>query len=218
MGIDILDELKTLSANLMADRIAASGESLPSLEFELRTNENTVASNTANNDKSGWRLLGSKNVWKADWTNYDKRESNRLNQQKQADKARKRKQRTRRNNIRNEHNTNNDRHQNANMLPPDRILLEEAKQRFSKPPCCSAADATNSKRPVHYRNLANLTNDDRNHRGIMFQRGETLNPYPADRDIMQRTRESSRNWTFGPPPRLSVNNNCASCSRQQLGF
>lgn len=237
LELDILSELKTISANMMPttsadiETLNSSLNQSTSLHAELNAvthDKSGYSSNTVKEDKSGWRLLGSKNIWKADWTDYDKRQSNRLNQQKQADKARKRKKRTSHNNIRNAQNQknrsvpasrNNDRHRNANLLPPDRILLAEAKQRFSKPPCCSARDAMHSRRPVQYQSGETRTPAyDRNQRGIQFQRGETLNPYPADRDIVQRIRESSCNWTIGPPPRPSVKNHCASCSCQQPGF
>lgn len=38
----------------------------------------------------GWRLIGSKKIWKPDWTDYDKRQQTRRHQEKEADKARRR--------------------------------------------------------------------------------------------------------------------------------
>nr|XP_029724643.1 uncharacterized protein LOC115264756 [Aedes albopictus] len=114
--IEIMDEVKTLSTQFSKFNDANSKETLnsslnqsTSLQSELNAGSTThdksgYASNTVTEDKSGWRLLGSRNIWKADWTDYDKRQSNRLNQQKQADKARKRKKRTSHNNIRNAQN------------------------------------------------------------------------------------------------------------------
>ena len=259
--INIVDELKTLSscieelrsqsASVAAPPIA-SPVSLPSLATEL---------NLDNANNSGWRFLGSKKVWKADWTDYDERKRRRLVQLKNADAARRRRNRrqqaynnntnnnnrngnnynnrnnnnhlnnndnyNRNNNIYNHrsnnnhqnrnnnnynHNNNiynnrsNNNHQNRNnnnfnrnnniynnrninnsnnnnnsinnnnnqipnrylnlnrnlnnsyynQLPPDRVLLAAAKDKFSRPP-------------------PNLQH-------ISFQRGEILNPYPANNE------------------------------------
>lgn len=243
LGVDILDELKILSAKFSAIQTPSPSvtESHPSLEFEL---------NNIEPDDSGWRNLGGKNVWKASWAEYDARKRRRLDQQKQAEKARRRRKRnavqnsTMKRNDRLSNNVNKsnnksasgsprmtfdnrraypDRNCNRNtrFLPLDRELLAAAKERFSrpspapysptiKPPCCAAPVAGSSRRPVRFqsgetRNSGYLAYDDSHL--IKFQRGETLNPYPAD-------RESSRNWTTGPPAKPSVNNHCASCSCQ----
>lgn len=157
---DIVDELKTLSSavNSLGNKTAASQkvQSPPSLEVELSTQ-------TTN---SGWRKLGNRNVWKADWSEYDARELRRLHQQKAADKAKLRKKRRKQQYVesnnsraypnRNQtHKRSNDK-RNTNALPLDKELLAAAKERFSGPP------------PAPYRPT------------IRFQRGEVLNPYPAD--------------------------------------
>ncbi|XP_053686393.1 probable basic-leucine zipper transcription factor Q [Sabethes cyaneus] len=101
IGLEILDELKSLSANLIAMQNTAPPsmvfDSFPSLSTELNNNEKT--------DSSGWRFLGTKRVWKANWEEYDARKLRRLNQQKQAINARRRRQRRARNN--NTHNVSN---------------------------------------------------------------------------------------------------------------
>lgn len=165
IGVEIFDELKTMSANINALQCAKPLPSIPdefpSLEVEFNNN------NDMRTEKSGWRDLGTKTLWKADWTEYDARQVRRLQQQKMAEAARRRRnQRTHNNFGTNHFNVNRHNHSttshknyyntnsnNYNQLPPDRELLAAAKDRFSRPPT-----------------------DDRH---INFQRGEILNPYPA---------------------------------------
>lgn len=130
LGI-VLDELKSLSAGIgnietqinyvtlnMPDSpyevISPSPDPLPSLLEELNNEQNV--------DDSGWRLLGMRRVWKADWSDYDARKSRRLNQQKHAEKARrKRKQNTARNysNVRNNIHSNSLKHRNHRNMNSD---------------------------------------------------------------------------------------------------
>lgn len=176
LGIEIMDELKSLSANINSIEskiISSSPDSIDSLEYEL-SNMNPIQVVV----QSGWRLLGTRKVWKADWTDYDKRKLYRKKQQKQAEVAKKRKKQANnnithhnriydRNDNRNHCNSYNENYATTNhcnynntninnkynQLPPDRELLATAKDRFSRPPP--------------------------SHRTINFQRGEILNPYPA---------------------------------------
>lgn len=184
LEIDILNELKAISANIMTnsstevESLDPTLDSPPSLNAEL---------NAKKEDNSGWRLLGTRKVWKANWEEYDKRQLRRLDQQKQAEKARRRRKRnatrnsTTSRNSRLENNVNNDcnnnytnaprrtvfgsrrydndnsnkSNMNANYLPPDRELLAAAKNQFSRPP--------SNYRPT-----------------IRFEKRETLNPYQPD--------------------------------------
>ena len=107
-GIEILDELRSLSTsvNTLESKITASSslnsvDSTDSLQYELNG-----INNTQTIDRSGWRFLGTKKVWKADWTDYDRRRLHRLRQQKQAEKARKRQTQARRNHNNNRSNNN----------------------------------------------------------------------------------------------------------------
>lgn len=177
LELDILDELKALSANISSmqrDASPLTPPDTPSLEVEIN-----------NADNSGWRLLGTRKVWKADWSDYDDRQKRRLQQQKLKEAAKKKRDQRRmayrnnnnnrinnsnhnNNNNNNNHNNNfnrvfNNNHRctnhsnnNFNQLPPDRELLAAAKDQFSRPPP-----------PLQ------------NHHPIQFQRGEILNPYPA---------------------------------------
>lgn len=156
--VDIIDELKVLSSavNLLGNKTVPlqTTESPPSLEVEL-----TIQTS----DNSGWRQLGSRRMWKSDWSEYDARKLLRLNQQKAADKAKLKKKRRKQKYSRGIENLsyrgnpcrefiNNNRC--INPLPLDRDLLAAAKDRFS--------------RPVPYRPT------------IRFRRGEVLNPYPTE--------------------------------------
>ena len=82
LELEILDELKSLSANIIPTQSLSPSplpsDSCPSLEVELQDQQ-----------VSGWRFLGTKKVWKADWSEYDARKLHRLKQQKRADKAKK---------------------------------------------------------------------------------------------------------------------------------
>lgn len=165
-------------------------------------------------DDSGWRLLGSKKVWKADWKAYDLRQLRRRTQEKSAQKARNRRKQNKNNyNINNRlnginHNSRNNNTHNAinnnkirnfnvtnnNNLPLDKDLLAAAKDRFSRPP------------PPPFRPT------------VRFQRGETLNPYPVDNDIPTTSHTpDSRNWMLRMAPGsagFSSTRSCQSCSSQ----
>lgn len=213
LGLDILDELKSLSANILTNKNTSAPPSIeyPSLEAELN---NKIA------EVSGWRLIGNRKVWKADWTQYDMRQSFHKRQQNMADKAKKRRKRRIRNankncnknNINNnnvninhhcrnnvpskihhkvskQQNNNhgnfafNNNHERSHQLPPDRELLAAAKHHFSRP-------------PTNYRPT------------MQFKRGEILNPYPA--------REAPRQSVAVPPPNWttegsSTGGSCEAC-------
>lgn len=183
-GVDVLDELKAMFTNIMTNNSCVSfsptPDSCPSLELEL---------NNANNDNTGWRLLDTKRVWKADWTEYDARELLRLNQQKAAEKARKRrKQKKARyialanaglnslsHDVRNNNNYNNS--SNFNFIRNHRSS-NPGNARFTGihdtgnllPPdrvLLAAAKNHFSNPPTNYQPT------------IQFQRGETLNPNPT---------------------------------------
>lgn len=49
----------------------------------------------AETESHGWRFIGSKKIWKPDWTNYDARQRTRRLQEKEADKARRRQRKNR---------------------------------------------------------------------------------------------------------------------------
>lgn len=202
LAVDIIDELKSLSANInsfQSKHRSSSPDSIGSLENELDS-----INNIQEVIQSGWRRLGTRNVWKADWTDYDRRKLNRVKQQKQADAARKRRNQANnnnknvhpnnesrpspRNNDNNHHHNNNHTSMNQEFnfmrghgsscsLPPDRILLAAAKERFSRQP--EPSDSPNTHRP------------------ILFQRGEILNPYPLQDDFRRNQAGCSSNDVIG---------------------
>lgn len=212
--IDILDELKMLSASINAIKdnhpVPPTPDPLPSLEVELNDDSD-----------SGWRLLGTSKVWKADWAEYDARKLRRLQQQKLAEKARKRRKHNNNNNNKNRNNNNSNRnnfpyhhtnnnyginfsdinHSNNNynnnhssqnrnnLLPPDRELLVAAKERFSRPP--------GTDRP------------------IQFQRREILNPYPAS-DVLQRSHPAQLSNFMAPGSSSAAS--CVACSGRHSCF
>lgn len=221
-----------------------------------------VAVQSSPEPTAGWRILGSKKVWRSDWTEYDLRKRTRELQQKLKEKANKRKKAAKRRNNNNkndrstretqssnQHNNNNSNNNSSNenknkdnsskkshsssnlwsrnhppncnnvsgyqginyssssskmtqhsigsSLPLDKDLLAAAKQQFSRPP-------GNSGPPP-------------NKRGIKFQPGEILNPYPTAKQSPQKN-STTVSPTFGPTLRTSFTNNCTPCSCQHSGF
>lgn len=209
LGIDILDELKTWSAKIIAQR---------STEPSTSSHGSCTSLNRENDaDNSGWRCLGTRKVWRADWTDYDARKIVRLNQQKQAAKAkRRRKQKINRNNTADNgmnHHPNDSRNRNSagrldgdfiaagghSFLPPDRVLLAAAKERFSRPPQCSSLGTPAAQRP------------------IQFQRGEILNPSRTCVENQQPThgRQSQR---ISPGCSSNSAASCEACHAQHSCF
>ena len=81
---DVLFEVKSLSNAICSleeniKNTRSQSESPPSLMEELLDQSAKLT--------EGWRMLGSKKVWRADWTDYDKRKLRRVQQQKVKDKA-----------------------------------------------------------------------------------------------------------------------------------
>lgn len=103
LGVELLDEVKSLSVVVNAavnNNITSSKGAALSLEEELNINKskelmppNSLPKSKPEKEKdnSGWRFLGTKKVFKADWTEFDKRKVRRMEQQKAADKAKHRK-------------------------------------------------------------------------------------------------------------------------------
>lgn len=242
LELDILNELKILSASineikenpalpptpdslpsLELDPEPPTPDSLPSLEVELNNiNINDPVPPTPDSlpslevDDSGWRLLGTRKVWKADWSEYDARKLRRLNQQKLAEKAKKKKKQAQKNpgDSKNSNINANNRHMNNynsnrthstvfhnkcnnhnnnlnNLLPPDRELLAAAKYRFSRPPP--------------------------NNQPIQFQRGEILHPYPASDESPCNVPAHSSNWR-APGNSSAAPCEACSCSRRHSSF
>lgn len=204
LELDILNELKSLSANIADACINVPSplpcDACPSSEPEINvippapsfdagpspspfspdaspssppssSSSPSACPNLQNH--SGWRILGRKKIWRADWTKRDAREL--------LAKF------VRRRHHHNQHNNNNKDNCNSfrsNFLPPDRVLLAAAKDHFSRPP-------TNFQ-PT-----------------IRFQRGETLNPYPA--------RDHAAHQRMQVPP-TPFNQHCRSCCCERPCF
>ncbi|XP_055590633.1 arp2/3 complex-activating protein rickA-like [Uranotaenia lowii] len=186
-NVDLIDELRSIHDAVAAKPVTPLLEPGTCLAEELNQQ-------ISQKIVSGWRLLGTRKVWKADWTEYDNRQLRLKKQQLKADKAKKRRQRKARNinnNNMNPHINSRSTHNMNYPLPPDRELLAAAKNLFSRPP------ASPSKR--------------RSKRGIQFIRGETLNP-PKDNvrgtpSPVPSPRRSRRPIITAPtvPPNLPTN-------------
>ena len=93
VSVALMDELKSLSiavSDLGAERhciTSAKRHSLSAelLEVQFSTSKAPIA------DYSGWRILGTKKIWKPDWREYDNKQITRAKQEKLAHKARQRK-------------------------------------------------------------------------------------------------------------------------------
>lgn len=245
VGGDILREVKSLADAIYAMDSNLSNASLPpavvppSLMDELAEqsmNSADVGSQQNHEVTEGWRTLGSRKVWRSDWTQYDIRKQRRVQQQKARVKAIKRRKANKKqwninNTINNSSNTNknyktatnnnrpnsnsnhdnqnnniptcsynynsinnnnnnhhNSLHAGASFLPPDKDLLAAAKVTFSRPPVAQQ-------------------------RGIRFQRGETLNPYPVDH-LFPHASDRIHNHTMGN----SFSQHCSSCSCERSCF
>lgn len=101
-----------------------------------------------------WRMLGSKRIWKRDWSEYDAKMRSRRHQEKNEEKARRR--RKRRRTLHNECN--------SKRIGSDKQLLANAKVQFSKP-------SSNTDPPIAALSVPKF---------IDFKKGETINPYRAE--------------------------------------
>lgn len=198
VGGEILKEVKSLGIAVNGLENSISKIRLPP-EASPPSLMDELAEQSTNESTEGWRTLGSKKVWRSDWTEYDSRKRLREQQQKARAKAIKRKKAIKRQwNIKNNFNTNSNSNQDntneivptcsyynynsssssnntnrnshqtgTSFLPPDKDLLAAAKVQFSRPPV-------------------------ENQRGIRFQRGVTLNPYPVDHQLPQPNSTSTQ--------------------------
>lgn len=222
LELDILDELKSLSANIVSTRSAlplpSSSAACPSLEVEFN-----------DNDESGWRLLGTRKVWKRDWTEYDARKLRRSNQQKQAEKARRRRKqhKAKNNNVmhykenkinalnynlnatKSYQNNHTDRHNisgNYNYNPNNNRNLNLMGNRCNN-------TALPSDRVLLAAAKNHFSGPSTNYRPtIQFQRGETLNPYPVD--YLPRSTQHINPMTTECSPKVL----CEACCSQNLTF
>lgn len=235
LGVDIMDELKSLSANINSMESKIISSSPDSIGCQL-SNMNTIQVNSSPDSikslgcelsktktiqavvQSGWRRIGTRKVWKADWTDYDqgidevttkrKKHAHNNNNISKNTHHNNRSRSSPRNNYNNRyynHNNNSiDRdfnyprgHGSRSLLPPDRILLAAAKERFSKLPEPSDAPTT--------------------HRPIKFQRGEILNPYPRHDEFPRSTPGRQPTWM---PHGCSSNSgtSCEACHTQHTCF
>lgn len=175
---DVLDELKalTLAVSTFESKSTTTPVSPPvNLADELDDLNLNLFTPTSTN--SGWRWFNGRRTswkkWRADWSEFDSR-----NRKRRA--TNKGQQNT--DSINNIRNPNFNSRNNSNNLPPDRILLAAAKDRFSRPP------------PFPYRPTPT----------IRFQQGETLNPYPVDDEIPTTScAQDSRSWMFRMTPEFA---------------
>lgn len=166
----------------------------PSIQEELSrvpTNNHHISTPISSPSKNipsvgNWRRFPNKLVWKPTiyWEDYDRRMKVRAEQEKLADKARRRHrqraQRYRKNNgerhkpipsnppIQPESNVHTSVRNNKSVLPPDKQLLDMAKNTFRGNP----------------RSVTSLFN---NHNFIKFKQGETLHPHKTSTAITSNT-------------------------------
>ncbi|XP_058811226.1 bromodomain-containing protein DDB_G0270170-like [Topomyia yanbarensis] len=94
VGSDILKEVQSLAGSIntldSSIRDACLPPAGPSLMDELNA-QSTKSGDSGHRSTAeateGWRFLGSKKVWRSDWTEYDTRNQRRIQQQKMKDRA-----------------------------------------------------------------------------------------------------------------------------------
>ncbi|XP_058816989.1 myb-like protein D [Topomyia yanbarensis] len=94
VGSDILKEVQSLAGSIntldSSIRDACLPPAGPSLMDELNA-QSTKSGDSGHRSTAeateGWRILGSKKVWRSDWTEYDTRNQRRIQQQKMKDRA-----------------------------------------------------------------------------------------------------------------------------------
>ncbi|XP_058839284.1 integrator complex subunit 1 homolog [Topomyia yanbarensis] len=94
VGSDILKEVQSLAGSIntldSSIRDACLPPAGPSLMDELNA-QSTKSGDSGHRSTAeateGWRFLGSKKVWRSDWTEYDTRNQHRIQQQKMKDRA-----------------------------------------------------------------------------------------------------------------------------------
>lgn len=216
--VDIVDELKAWSANILSTKSIEplTHEAYPSLEVEMEKSEDT----------SGWRLLGDKKIWKADWTSYDARKMHRERQQKLAEKA---KQKRKRRNRLPQNTQQPARSKYMNKSHPRPTTVNGRNYNEPSYNRCSIIHQRNTSRNCYNRSNTNAAGDidfrtntpllDREllaaakerfsrppptsyRPTIAFQRGEVLNPYPSDR------QPNTPHRTNAAPARLNGRCSC----------
>lgn len=208
--VDVVDELKTWSAQIINSKNTeyspASLESYSSLEAELSnvlSSKKTDSSKITPKTNDGWRYLGTRKVWKADWSQYDAKLLRREEQEKNAEKARKRKKlnknklstqsnRTRNSNAEKRHsnknsiNINNNRNNSSNRNTFCRPEMQSSSSRgFNNQQCkrvtWGANAGRNSLSPdgkllAAGKELFSGLSSASYRPSIQFHRGEVLNP------------------------------------------
>lgn len=222
LAAEIVKEIKTLSngVNLLdinLPDVQASSSPLSS---------NKLCSNKSSQTVSGWRFLGSKKVWRSDWTEYDAKKLRREQQQKASDKATKRrrdvskkKRATTKKDSRNQNKNKNmriDRNdRNISSRHPDQANNKHVNIRssfhYSKMPINHNQSHQPPPQCVHFSRPPT-----RYRPTIQFHRGEMLNPcvaypaYPASDVHMPPAAVAS---TSAAAVRSAPVASCDSCSR-----
>ena len=187
MSEEIIEEIKALSAEINTQKtipdynrsiaeefvlLATSpGPSTQNQGEELNTPSSLPPLPTeepyTKNSKPGWRIIGSKKIWKSDWTEFDAKQRRRRIQEKQAEKAIRR---------RTQHRKAQQQYQHSRTHSSDKELLATAKVQFAGPP--STID-----HPIAGLSVNKLIN---------FRKGDTINPYPTEKQqIQQRNKIQS---------------------------
>lgn len=228
---DIFNEVKplasaihTLDSNISAARLAPT-MSPPSLMNEL----NTADRGAQLENEGGWRTLGSKRIWRANWTEYDERMLRLVQQQKARDKAIKRRKNNKNKWNRRTNSSNRNPHEgfsghhlfnnvnNNNMGSRSNYNTNYSNKNYS-----NNIDHRSSQQtalPLDRDLLAaarvafSRPPPTENPNWIRFQRGETINPYPVNHQASQPNPSSSTT----PPPGNSQPP-CEACAHRNSNF
>ena len=144
----------------------------------------------------GWRFLGNKWRWKQDWSAFDAKQRPRRLQEKAAEKSRRSSKRKKQQSIRanDKHIANKSNNMQVNKIhrvkESDKQLLASAKIQFAGPP--SSTD-----HPIAALSTTNFIN---------FKKGETINPYRAEKQSQyNKYIKTSSTENIAPPALLESN-------------
>ena len=211
----IFEEIKILTATIESLSTLNTNTDGPSIAVELDAVNSNSSSSSAT--PSGWRFIGTKKVWKPDWSNYDAKQRARRLQDKQIAKARKRRQRNKRNknngncninnNNRNTHHHVNDHNNNASSNQNNinnRIHLNNHNNNNNSynnnNNNCNNNNNNNSNNNNNFNNNFNnnnkINNNNRNNNNNNYNNTNktTFNPAPTDKELLNLAK-SGRVWS-----------------------
>ena len=194
---EILEEFRIISSRISeyTPRMMPIENSIgyPSVADEI-----TMAGQPSNDlPNSGWRFLGSRKVWKQDWTAYDTKLHRIMQQQKQADKARKRRARRRNHYRRNNYNRNNNpRHNHIihnNNNDNNNNFVNNNRNNYNSNYYNNNNNSNNNRNNKNYFN--NNNNNQNQNRNLNFNRNLDNNHQSTNRNNYNFNTNSNRRYT-----------------------